>query len=367
MNRPNPFIGFSIAAMLLIMMACCPLTSIIDNIKEGISQIDPQEIQEQLDIPEVMNEAEQILEGVEESLSNETEQIHSAMDLSGLDSYRLNIVIQYEGRDDSGNPILETSTITEEINNQQNAIHIIMISESPDTPKVELFTIDSTTYIYDPSDADFNCFSFTGEDETVQEFNQMINPEDVFEGAESQELVKKGEVINGIMTDHYRVIYVDPETDVHMTEAGDIWIAQDGGFIVKFVGQLKGSFDTTSFDEMEGTMNIQYELSDVNQIGEIVLPAECSAENNESMFPIPENATEVTQFAGFTTYSSPDEPDALLEYYQAELTNSGWALGDISRMATIITFTATKDGTSSQFMITPGDEGGALVVITLVE
>lgn len=75
--------------------------------------------------------------------------------------------------------------------------------------------------------------------------------------------VMPNETINGIVCKHYVYDINDLQVESEMTDAsGDIWVAQDGGYVVRLTMNGHGTYyDTYS---ASGTLNLVYDLYDVN-------------------------------------------------------------------------------------------------------
>ncbi len=75
--------------------------------------------------------------------------------------------------------------------------------------------------------------------------------------------VKPDETINGIECKHYVYDVSNVEGEMGMTSAqGDIWVAKDGGYVVRLTMNGHGTYyDTYS---ASGTLNLVYDLYDVN-------------------------------------------------------------------------------------------------------
>jgi hypothetical protein len=100
------------------------------------------------------------------------------------------------------------------------------------------------------------------------------------------------------MTDHYTID--DPENfadgeledleDVTIENA-DVWIAQDGGYLVKMDVVVTG----TDAEGMEGAITIQYDLQDINEIDEIVLPEACANATDLSLPDMSDTMTDTEE------------------------------------------------------------------------
>ena len=104
---------------------------------------------------------------------------------------------------------------------------------------------------------------------------------------------------------------------------GEMWIASDGGYIVKYLVTTQG--DADYFGEgIEGTLTWDYELTDVNQPVTITLPDDCPAGMvNAPSLP---DATNVLNMPGILAYDTASSLADAAAFYQEQIPNLGWAL-----------------------------------------
>ncbi len=77
--------------------------------------------------------------------------------------------------------------------------------------------------------------------------------------------------VNGISTVHYTYSARDLETEYgQVSGAGDVYVAQEGGYVVRYT--LEGSGDFETYYEGEGTVSVLYETYDVGAAIEITPP-----------------------------------------------------------------------------------------------
>ncbi len=184
---------------------------------------------------------------------------------------------------------------------------------------------------------------------------------DIIPGA----LIARGELVNGVKTDHYKVDKVGVGFGELTSESGEVWIAQDGGYAVHFVGQAEGTFDLST--SVKGQMNWTYDLKDVNQAFTIEVPEICA--NQQSALgdlPVPDNATQINSLGQIVTFGTPDKPDVVAKYFRDNLPGKGWKITEDSTMGdALFMLTAEKDGKVLSIMIAADDKTqGTSVIIT---
>jgi hypothetical protein len=192
----------------------------------------------------------------------------------------------------------------------------------------------------------------------------LTRPEQMFGNLEKGDLIQSGEVVNGVKTDHYRVKDFQLALSAAASRQGEIWIAQDGGYTVKFSGEAQGQVGLGK-TQAQGTMTWEYDLTEINRLAGISLPAECaSAQQANEDIPVPSNASEKDIYGGVIAFSSPDAPGTVADYYRIELPANGWTISDESTDDPLYIFKIKKDDRKMQVMISPGENEGSAVIIT---
>lgn len=386
-NRHRKILMFiGILVITSVACSCGALNSIMDQLPVGLNDLNPDGIAtavaEQLpemtfSVDELLEEGMDQLEGGDEALPPaEADQLFGDLEsgYAGLESYRTRVVITVDGQDENGNTVQESMTLSQEANKAQDAYHMVMNQEGASTgppQSFEIYTIGDSFYMLDPNNEmgmDTPCFAMSGSSmgDEMNSF-EMLSPDEIFDGIESGDLVKRGEMVNGIQTDHYRLKNVAMDGSTMVTESGDIWIAQNGGFIVRFVGDGKGDAGMFSTDTtVNGKMHWEFDLMDVNQVNEIILPDICVQAESEGVgnLPVPPSATDVTQFGPMMTLNSSDAPNVVADFYRQELAAAGYELTEESDFGGMFMFTFMKDGQPLNVIITQGEGSGSTVVVT---
>jgi hypothetical protein len=159
----------------------------------------------------------------------------------------------------------------------------------------------------------------------------------------------------------------------NLTDAGgEILVALDGSYVAQmdffFAGtDLDLGISATDQPMGEGRLDFSYKLTDVNQPFTIDLPegAQAAASGPEDV-PIPANAQEVTNMGGgLITFTSPDPPTQLADYYKAQMPGFGWSEVSADDLGAMVMLEFTKEGKSASFMLQPDDAGGTSALITV--
>jgi hypothetical protein len=158
------------------------------------------------------------------------------------------------------------------------------------------------------------------------------------------------ETVNDISANHYKF-------DQHalgqgdLTEStGEMWVASEGGYVVKYVLTTKGKADYFGAG-IEGTLSFDYELTDVNQPVEIKLPEDCPPGLVDA--PKLPDASNVVSSLGLLTYETSSSVQDAGAFYQKELPNLGWkVVGKPSITDTSALLAFTKEDQTMSIIIT---------------
>ena len=104
---------------------------------------------------------------------------------------------------------------------------------------------------------------------------------------------------------------------------GELWVAADGGYLVKYVLTTTGAADYFGAGT-DGTLNWDYELTQVNQPAPFTLPADCPA--GLVTAPRLPDAANVQDQPGLLAYDSATSLADAVTFYQDQLPPLGWAL-----------------------------------------
>lgn len=376
---------FILAVLALVSLSCALPNAIGNRLRDLVEDQAPEIVQQAEEIieqnPAVATEVgelaeqvtppenpEEVVEQAEEAVQDLVTTI-TGNDTSMLDSYRTRFTINADGSNPSGYSISQRIEMSEEMNRTQslyhNKIHATGSGEDSLAGDLDLYILGDQLYIYDPSTTEFPCIMVSSGMETFDEL-EYLKPEDFFESVETGELLEQGVMVNGVLADHYRVSVTGIDMVSTASESGEIWIAQDGGYIVRYRGTAQGTFDTGE-ETGDGSVTWEYDLLDVNNVPVIDFPVECRDQQAAvEEVPIPENAQNKQSMAGIITFESPDGPEEVGEFYRNELPANGWRITEDSVIASLVMMTAEKDGQSLQIMITTGESTGSSAIISTI-
>ena len=158
------------------------------------------------------------------------------------------------------------------------------------------------------------------------------------------------ETVNDVAADHYTFDERALGQQGLAQSTGGIWVASEGGYIVKYVLTTRG--DASYFGEgIEGTLSWDYELTDVNGQVTLTLPADCPA----GMVDAPQlpDASNVLNMPGMLSYDTASSLTDAAAFYQKQIPDLGWkSQGD-----------AAVTDTSAQMEFTQGDQTMTVIII----
>ncbi len=190
--------------------------------------------------------------------------------LGRLDSYRSHTVYRWEGTA-AGQPVKGSLTIDGAYVRQPPAQHVTVTSvENGGEPAVfETIRISDTIW-FKVGDR----WTQMPADPPVP-FGQgprfeALSPEAILSRLRSAERVQPDLRVNSILCHHYTFDESDLEGDVFSRAEGELWIAKEGGFVVRF--RLRGWGGEVIIADGQGTVDISAEVRDVDEEVRIEAP-----------------------------------------------------------------------------------------------
>jgi hypothetical protein len=291
--------------------------------------------------------------------------------LDGLKSYRLHFTFAFDGKDEQGKPQQGSMEFVQEVINASQDRHLRFISTGDSVGAsgaigtFDFYQVGGTTYIYAPDGQNGQqCIGGMGGEEGGVDLSSAFKPSDIIGGLKEARLVGKGEIVNGVKADHYSFDQSAITFGTFASAGGDAWIAQDGGFIVKYVGTATGKNTALSSNVANGTFTWEYNVQDANQLEAIELPKACESAKPADDIPMPPNATSKSGFGRMLTFNTPDAPADVAAFYQQELVAQGWTSGDQNAMGDTQLLSFTKEQRKLSITVTREDSGGSTVLIS---
>ena len=291
--------------------------------------------------------------------------------LDKLKSYRAHATYAFDGKDKTGQPRTGSLDYTRDVINATQDDHLKVAftgdaigdtsnNKSAGTPGgVEMYKVGGNQFLINGG----KC-QFIGSGISSTTPNALFSL-DTFVGTDKATVVGRGELVNGIISDHYTFTETAIGTSLNGMKLvkGDAWVAWDG-YLVKVVAQAAGKVK----DGSEGTVNVNYSLESVNNVSPIIQPADCVVPVAVVDVPVPPNATEKKVYGAggqtITTFKSPDPIKAVADFYRQSMPGQGWqATGDKANGATSIQLTYTKDAGKRTLMANVISQSGVTSVI----
>jgi hypothetical protein len=267
--------------------------------------------------------------------------------LDALASYTATLTVSFDGT--AAGQARTWSSVSRLQHTAQPPASVLTIEVSGDAKIPEPAVVAEAAGAAYQLGADGTCASQPAEPEnSILAFREPIAQLPGLVGAEAA----GSEPLNGVAADHFTF---DGRATLEAgagTTTGEIWIAADGGHVLRFVRTTTA--DATYFGEgIAGTMTWEYVLDDINSLTSIALPAAC-----QLGVPIMAGATNVIVLPLYVQFDTQSSIADIAAFYADQLTANGWAAGaepfqGDDRAA--IEF--VKGSQSLYLLITPGENG----------
>jgi hypothetical protein len=275
--------------------------------------------------------------------------------LAGLGSYKSTFSMRFVGKDANGNDVEGTWETQEEFTREPRAQRIVMTTSGSTTGVTGqpgtfgLITIGDMSYIItEDADGTISCISMSSGEES--DLTQGIFTPDMM-GSISGAKYAGRETVNGMNTKHYTWKETSLPVFGFTSASGEVWVATDGDYVVRYVSEASGSGTLFGASEQEGTITFEYNLTEVNGSFTIEAPAEC--ETPATDIPVMADAQDKATFGEMLSYSSPSAFADVVEFYKTEMPANGWQpSGEPMEMEDFATLSFAKDGRTAQVMIT---------------
>lgn len=334
------------------------------------------------------NDTETAVESTEEPAATEetseepAPSLDSALSFDTIDelpfnSYHITMVLEVTGTDANGEEVTQSLNSDFAISNDPQIMNIVMsfsgIDEMVDGETIEMAQVEGTSYMVVP---EMGCITTSGSDILDENpFTDMMNPDQFLNNVDEPQY-EGDETINGIETRHYsfdKFALTGANPDEIEDAEGHVYIAKDGGFLVRMVVDATGQVDL--FDEgliEDGQMHMEINLTDVDVPIEAAIPEACVAEDGtvggvNSEFPMLEDASEVTSFAGILSYQTASSTEDALAFYDDALAAEGWTKDEagsfVADDSALVSY--TRDGVTLSLTLSANEEGGGSYVVLL--
>jgi len=128
------------------------------------------------------------------------------------------------------------------------------------------------------------------------------------------------DTVNGAAAMHYT--FTPPGlTTPAQGASGDVWIAQQGGYVVKYTLNIPAPYAPTG-QGAETAETLTYQVDQVNVLSQIALPAACVLVLVD--FPAMTDAQDIYRASGYMDYTSPSTLAQAADFYTQALPPLGW-------------------------------------------
>jgi hypothetical protein len=275
--------------------------------------------------------------------------------LATLQSYKSTYILKFDGKDADGQPVQGTMEVSEDYTQEPKAQRVAFTStgfgdqSAAQGGTFEIVTIGDMSYmITQDADGKNSCVSVSSSEGTQME--QGLFSPNMLGGISGAKYVGR-DTVNGIKTKHY-TWKEGGLTGLGFTSAkGEVWVAEDGNYTVKYTAEATGKGALFGTSENEGTLTVEYNLTDVNGSFTIERPADCAAPATD--IPLMADAQEKAIMGEMISYSSPSAFADVVAFYKAEMPNNGWQpSGEPTEMEGLAQLDFTKDTRKAQVTIT---------------
>ncbi len=294
-----------------------------------------------------------------------------------LSSYRSSVRIDIQGTE-SGNPVQQSMQFATEYTRDPLAQHIVISSEGiTDTQginNIEMYTVGDKSYM----NMGGSWLSVPAQSDQTAADAAIIKPEDML-GDTCGWKQQADTDYNGVKAEHWTASTNDMQqcmtamalaTVGDLTGAsGDLYIAKDEHYVLHMSLTFEGKNLDVGLTQVtegldEGTMQLTYDMADVNQPFTIQVPEEALASGAmPEDIPVPSDATEVSNMMGMISFKSVSTPAQMADYYRAEMPKNGWTQSSDNDYDGTFMLEYTKDNRTASVMINTDEETSSTSVI----
>jgi hypothetical protein len=273
--------------------------------------------------------------GASSALASDTLRVGSLDDgLDKLKSYRVRMQYSLDGKSDANKAQSMSMDLTHEVvaASQDQHINVSTVTTGvTNNGGVEVYRVRKASYVFNSRAQGSNrCIRMSQQVDPTT----VLKPSEILGGLQSVQLAKRGEVVDGMSANHYTADSTSFTAGQFATASGDIWISQNGGYVLRYSGQATRK-DAKLDAGGESAIKWDYRIEDANRIDAIALPPECLTAKPPNMsmtaklskdIPLPSFITRQNTANGITTVYTTEDTSAAEAYYKKELTGRGWSV-----------------------------------------
>jgi len=238
-------------------------------------------------------------------------------------------------------------------------------SQSGKPVEFEIYRIADATYIVTKdASGKQECLMMSGE--AASPFSGSVLTPNTFGGVNGAKFVG-AETINGIKTKHYKYDDKAASLTAFGRVSGEIWVAEDGGYVVKDAVTWEGGAGMFSGNaKSSGKGAWTFEVYDVNKPLTIEPPTGC--DKGKVDVPLMPDATETARMGPVTTYKTASKLADVAAFYKTAMEKAGWQLDnepEITEEAVALSY--IKDNATVQITAMPADDKTQVLISTAQE
>jgi hypothetical protein len=273
--------------------------------------------------------------------------------LDTLNSYKAQMTLKFTGQDDQNQPgtvLIDYLYVIDTANHARHIYSKIDTGSGSNPMGSDQYDIGADTYMPGEFAGEKSC------DKTPNPANSSgvtSSVMSVISQIKRGELVAKGETVNGVATDHYQVSEVKFDAGEVESQEGEVWVARDGGYVVRTTGKAKGKL---SLDRsLTGEAEWDYELTRIDQ-AVVTLDPVCTG-LDFSEVPLPDGATVERTTTEFLYLSAPGTTQQTGDFFKLQLEAAGWVVDVSVSDETVVMMTASREGERLDIAINPAEPG----------
>ena len=275
--------------------------------------------------------------------------------LADLSSYQATLTLSFDGTE--AGTAQHWSKAYVMLSSQQPAARQLTIEKTGDFPDLD------AVFMAELDGAAYQRLGQNACDATIidpaNSLGELMEPAGFLTGVIGAEAAGS-ETVNGVAADHYTFDERAFGSLPPAQSTGELWVASQGGYIVKYLVTTKGNADYFG-EGIEGTLSWDYELTNANQPLAIQLPSDCPPGlPNAPQLP---DAANIQNVPGLLTYDTASSLADDAAFYQAQLPPLGWTLmGDPILTDTTALLDFTQSGKQLTIIITTGEAGTTVTI-----
>jgi hypothetical protein len=300
----------------------------------------------------------------------------SSIDDLPFDSYQMTMVLQFTGKNATGETVVQSMDAELGFSKDPLATSVVINFTGPEQVlgegAIEMTQLEDITYMVVP---EMGCVTTTGENLfDANPFIGMLSPDEFLDNLDDAKYEGE-ETVNDIRTYHYsydKQAFANSDfNDVNEAE-GHVYIAKEGGFLVRMVLVATGQMDLFDVGTKEdGELLVEIDLTNVNEPVEIVKPAACETGPGgaNAEFPMVDGASDIASFAGVLSYKTPLSVEDVLAFYEKAMVDEGWMKDEdgsfVGGGTALLTY--LRDDETVNLTIGPDEESGGTYVVIIRE